>query len=151
MSQPQVIYHLEYISGGFALSQPEHQLVRFYFFNRGSVQGRARAMLFNGSLPFDTKLEWDNGDAFANPGELLTFDFVPQGPLDTGFVCARLLTTSSNIVPSIEGSLPMPPEGVVEGDQPNWAYFSPGDFAVFPLHPSPFPPIGPVETGGIEA
>ena len=141
-------FRYEYVSGCvevLTLSQGDIEtgsVVRTYVTNRAGGEGVARVILNAFSL--ENPPAWDSGEVTVGPGEMWSNDFFPEEHV--GLYCARIFTTSLNLVPSVRISNP-PPSDIPGGSFPDDVYFAPGDFAVFtlPFRPFPIPPIGPSE------
>jgi hypothetical protein len=148
VAQPRVIFRFEYVSGGFLIASRPTEIDVFVV-NRGSSEEVVRAVVFHRET---VKADSDN----ASPIQGLNFGIVGSrelwGPFisqtdETGAWWVRILTTSANLVPSIEFRR-------FEGTprhMTTYASRAPGDFAVFslpfrPTHPGPdqIPPDGPV-------
>jgi hypothetical protein len=140
-------FRYEYVSGSMAvLSASEGDIetgsaVRSYVTNRAGGEGVARIILNVQSL--ENAPAFDSGQVTVGPGQMWSGDFFPDNE-HLGLYCARIFTTSLNLVPSLRISNP-PPSDVPGGSFPDDVYFAPGDFAVFtlPFIPFPIPPIGP--------
>jgi hypothetical protein len=142
-----VNFRYEYVSGSAQVTVASEgdietgSAVRTYVTNRGGTDGVARVILSVG-VSFENPPAYDSGEITLVPGQMWANDFFPD--LDhVGLYCARIFTTSVNLVPSLRIS--NPPASA--GGFPDEVYFAPGDFAVFtlPWLPFPIPPIGPAE------
>jgi hypothetical protein len=148
VARPRANFRLEYVSGGFLIASRPTEIDVFVV-NQGTSEEAVRAVVFHRET---MKADSDN----ASPEQSLNFGIVrPRelwGPFisqadETGAWWVRILTTSGNLVPSIEFRR-------FEGDprrMTTYACRAPGDFAVFslpfrPPRPGPdeIPPDGPV-------
>jgi hypothetical protein len=145
MAVSPVEYRHEYVSGvvtvvGFPASISVHVA------NRGAARGIARVLVRVGGevvLDSDDSVGIPNG--LVEPGNAWSFDSgLPKGiDTKTELYWVQIRTTSPELVPSLAFQETVWSDGKAQGIRES-AYFAPGDFAVFPLHPVPIhPPIGP--------
>lgn len=165
MSQPEVSYRYEYVSGVVTVANYPIG-VYAYVVNRGAAEHYARARLWGGPPNSNGQLVGDSEDSLVEPGRgwVWVTDEIP----DTAVMFAdsywvQILTTSPDLVPSasfrdtLAGWRDVPEP--TSGDKPPkvdqevdsnvvFAYFAPGDFSVFELphrFAPPKPPIGSIE------
>ncbi len=162
MSQPQVSYILQYVSGMVSFSaDPDGDdflisaQVNFYLVNRGTSVQTAQIQIWS-ALPNTAPIYEAQVVVSPNSG---TSTVVPVsanvvGTLDLGWAnqWAEIRTTYPDLVPSC-AFYDCAPNAEVSGQTPVNFYFAPGDFAQFtldpihPIHPTPpgppTPPIAP--------
>jgi hypothetical protein len=153
MSASPVNYRHEYVSGVVIVAT--YPVAAFvHVLNRGDTEEHVRARCLRGS----GELVFDSQDGLAYPERAWEFDSEPErrGPFFDSY-WIQILTTSANLVPSacfrgvIAGyrNVPQPSSGsneILEAEEDvnvMFAYFAPGDFAVFSLPSRPVHPIPP--------
>lgn len=110
--------------------------------NRGGTEGRARALIW-----VENAIVLDSQDGLVEPHNEWTFEhiLVIDGidPVSISYR-VQVLTTSPDLVPNAALKETVWSDGQDQGLR-EAAYFAPGDFALFSLHPSPIPrpPVGP--------
>ncbi len=166
MSEPQVAYRHQYVSGSIWVAT--YPLVgQFRVVNRGHSEQHTRARLMVAAPDeFDSTgtVIFDSGDAAVEPEHvwLSRSRQVETDPFIALVLWAEIWTTSPDLVPSasfhdtLAGTREKTftdPDGqqttlVINDNNVPFAYFTPGDFAEFelPYRPTPpVPPVGPVE------
>lgn len=150
MAVSPVEYRHEYVSGVVAVvGFPAAISARVA--NRGATRGLARVVILAGSeagseVVLDSGA--DNGDipnGVVEPGSVWTYDAtdLPKGKDGRVLYWVQIRTTSPELIPSLAFEETVFSDGKAQGTR-QCAYFAPGDFAVFTLHPVPsHPPIGP--------
>lgn len=131
-------YRHEYVSGVVTVAGLPAAITA-YVANRGATRGRARVLIRSGKVTiFDSDDSVDIENGVVEPGDVwrLPEPDLPKG-VDVTSVdyWVLILTTSPDLVPSLAVE-----ETVFVDDEARLrvcAYFAPGDFAVFPLHPVP--------------
>lgn len=147
MSEPEINFRHEFVGGALTVQPPTGDiLMRVY--NRGSSDHYVRALVQRGTgaVVFDSFLD----PSETSPGIVVHSHKLWTWPVELGdelgTYVVRILTTSLDLVPSIEFR-------VLDdsGDLPKlvtYAYEWPGDFALFEL-PFHLPPVGPGQGGTV--
>ncbi len=136
MSEPQVNFRHEYISG--AMVSPVLGRIFAHIMNRGSTDEFARVQVYDD----DRFVVQSNEAGPSSVGDLVRPDQLWKwyyGHNELGIYWLRILTTSLNLVPSVQF------EKIEETDvlrRSTYAYQAPGDLAEFGL-PFRFPRVGP--------
>jgi hypothetical protein len=145
-----VEYRHEYVSGvvivrGFPAALSVHVA------NRGATRGLARVVVLAGTeVASEPALDSgaDNGDipnGVVEPGGVWSYGTpdLPKGvDAKSASYWVVIRTTSPDLIPSLVIEETVSVDGKAQLRE--CAYFAPGDFAVFPLHPAPsHSPIGP--------
>ena len=144
MSASPIEYRHEYVSGVVAVPLVGFPaVVLAQVSNRSETEGRARALVWvGGAIVLDTQ------DGLVEPQNVWSFEHVlvdeAIDPLPSISFRVQIFTTSPDLVPSVAFNETVRSDGEDQGFRES-AYFAPGDFAVFPLHPRPDHrlPVGP--------
>ena len=143
MTEPWVSFRYEYVSGVVTLWDPG-QALSIFVANRGGSDDVARVFVSQGKVQ-----KSDSNDHTVAHGDVWLSEYFPQDLQDGPGLCwVRILTTSLDLVPSIQCWRPSFKGDETEESPTTDVYFAPGDFDVFPLHyfPGPRPVPGPVES-----
>jgi hypothetical protein len=141
-----VEYRHEYVSGPLTVARTGFPvLISAQVVNRSDTLARARVRVWNGNalLP-------ESEDGLVEPQDVWIYKALPVelAGIDStsNSVWVQIRTTSPDLVPTLVFTETVrSSNGEVQGVR-ELAFFAPGDFAVFALHPVPVhpPPIGPL-------
>jgi hypothetical protein len=143
----------EYVSGAVTVAgRPAAISARIA--NRGATRGLARVLVLVGN-DFGSEVVLDSGpntgefpNGLVEPGSVWSYNDpdLPKGKDERVFYWVQIRTTSPDLIPSLAFEETVFSDGKAQGMR-QCAYFAPGDFAVFPLHPSFIVPAGelPIE------
>jgi hypothetical protein len=147
MSQPEVSYRQQWVSGVVAIEQDQFPaFATTYVVNPGTAAGTAKVQYWRTIGPV---LVSEEEFAVAAGGFYRVFPFaLPAVELELSpdLYWAVIWTTSQDLVPTCVFSSTAPGEQS-SGQDETLAYFAPGDFAqlTLPYHPGPpVPPVPPI-------
>jgi hypothetical protein len=140
-----VEYRHEYVSGVVTVAGLP-AAISTHVANRGATRGRAQVLIRSGNVTiFDSEDSEDIENGVVEPGDVWSLNEpdLPKGvDVESVSYWVVIRTTLPELIPSLAVEETVSVDG--EAELRECAYFAPGDFAVFPLHPVPsHPPIGP--------
>jgi hypothetical protein len=149
MSQPDVSYRQQWVSGVVAIEQDQFPIfATSYVVNPSTAAGTAKVQYWRAIGPV---LVYEEEFVVAAGGLFRVFPIpMPEVQLELSpdLYWTIIWTTSQDLVPTCVFSSAAPDEQS-SGQDGTLAYFAPGDFAqlTLPLHPGPpGPPIPPIAT-----